>query len=494
MLSVPEDDIPKEDCEDMKNKPEMDQAIRLKESLVAKARESLFEYICVAAADYTPAPFHVHVCDLLTQSEEEGACRRLILAAPPRHGKSRLVAKEFGAWYAGRHPDRHVVVVSYSGGVSRDSTRFIRNRLHSDLSRYIFPKSGPLNPNASPSEFHLEGGGTVRAASIQGQLTGMPADLLIVDDVYKGRDDADSRVYRDRVWDWFVTVAMTRLSPEGTVCIINTRWHPDDLIGRLTNVEYQQSLIDAGVPESIFENHRFPAICDVPEGDEDELGRRAGEALWPERWTEKIIRARYAELGAYEARALYDQLPMLRSGNETDVTKLVYVDSKHIPPDMELVRGWDIAVTASNDSDFSAGVRGGYDEKTDTFWIVHIHHMQKRWGEVKRAIGGYGDIEPGRIRVEAVGQAQGLFDEVKADRLGKNIVSCATPTSSKMNRAAPWLAMIDAGKVRIVRGPWNAKFVSELMEFPAGAHDDQVDAVSIVWEMVKKKSTRLFFD
>ena len=459
--------------------------------LAKRCRESLFDYVCTVADDYEPSLFHGYLCNILTQSVLGDLGKRIIISAPPRHGKSRLVAEELGAWFIGMFPRKHVVLTSYSHARSADSSRGIRDRMFNAIHRQVFPDSWVRNPNAAPAKWFNNRNGSVRATSFGGNLTGFGADLLIIDDVHKDRTEADSQGAREKVWNWYRSVTVNRLSTDGVVIIISTRWHPDDLIGRLMNPKHIADLEAAGAQAATYKYFPFPALCDQDEGDL--LGRARGEALWPERWNVKIMQERYAELGPFEARALLDQQPVMRTGNEVDVSKIVLVNASEIPADLETPRGWDIAVTANTGSDSSAGAKGGYDAKTGLFWLTHIHVMKERWHNVMGAIGRYGDMDGGRIRVEAVGQAQGLFDDVKKERAGKNLVSCSTPVTNKMVRAAPWLALIDAGKFRMVRGNWNNAFLAELMEFPGGLHDDQIDAVSIVWELTKKKGG-VFFD
>lgn len=439
---------------------------------------------------YEPGGLHFYIAEKLEDSILGRGPKRRIFSVAPRHGKTRLVAEAMSRWALGRFPEKSIVIASYSGARSTKSSKEVRRTImENPRYRDIFPNTRIRDSENTGSAWVTEQGGGIQATSIGGALTGFGADILIIDDYCRDRQAAESPTIRETAWGWYMSTALTRLSPTGIVFIIATRWHADDLIGRLTNPERIKELQEEGFDEENYEDIKFTAIC---KSGNDAIGREVGEALWPERWTAKYLNARRAVLSTYEYSALYDQSPKPKTGNVVDATKLTYCNASEVPADLELPRAWDLAVTKRETSDYTAGARGGYHHASGKFYICHIHRRQDRWHQVLAAIGMFGDKEQNRIHVEAQGLAIGLFDDVEKDRRGKNIVSCGTPKADKTTRALPWFSQVDAGNVVLVRGDWNGDFIDEMITFPTGLHDDQIDAVSLLWEKTFAGQTFLY--
>lgn len=316
-------------------------------------------------------------------------------------------------------------------------------------------------------------------------------NCLIIDDPHKDRADAESETSREKVWDWYKSTAYTRLSPGGVIIVIMTRWHPDDLTGRLLDPKRTKEFAEAGAEEEIFEVIDFPALAE----HKDPMGRPEGEPLWPERWTAKVLQARKVAVGSYEWDALFRCKPRVRSANYGLLDKIKYCTMADVP-DIELPRVWDLAVTNKQESDFNVGTRGGVDRsdpKRPKIYIVHMHRQRSRWMATKQAIKSLAekDGQGTRLRLEGVGGFEGLVDEVKEMLRGKNIVTMNKPTTDKFTRALAWIAILEAGDLYLVEGPWNTDFTDELVAFPNGEHDDQVDTVSALFEWQNKKTKLL---
>ena len=319
-------------------------------------------------------------------------------------------------------------------------------------------------------------------------------NCLILDDLLKDRMEGDSKTQRNHVWEWFLSTAYTRLASNGVILVIGTRWHKDDLPGRLTDPARVQELEEAGSGEENFKLINYKALA---EGLDDPLGRAEGESLWPERWSSKRMRATRAVMsgpqGRYEWNALFRGEPTDRESNEELMRNLRYIDASDLPKDLEQCRSWDLAVTDKETSDFNSGVRGGFHKATGLFYISHVWKKQSRWHSTRQSINTLADLDgAGRIRMEAIGAFESLFEEIREDRRGKDMVSMFKPTKNKMTRATPWMAAVEAGKVVLVRGAWNRDFVEELCDFPTGKHDDQIDATSGLWEMTTQQDTLLY--
>src|SRR5258708_863622 len=228
----------------------------------------------------------------------------LVIEAPPRHGKSELISRYLPAWYLGLFPARRVMLVGYGAGFARSWGRKARSLLI-EHGRDCFGVEVSTEERAA-SEWGLAGyeGGMV-TAGVGGPLTGRGANLLIVDDPIKNAEEAVSQTIRDNHWDWWQSTASTRIEPGGCVIIIATRWHYDDLSGRLIHA----AQTGEGSP---VRRLRLPAIAE----DGDPLGRAAGEALWPERWPRDRLEKIRLEKDAAWWHAMYQQRPR-RSARST---------------------------------------------------------------------------------------------------------------------------------------------------------------------------------
>src|SRR5262245_875456 len=221
----------------------------------------------------------------------------LLIEAPPRHGKSELISRYLPAWYLGIFPARRVMLVGYGATFARSWGRKARGLL-AEHGRACFGVE--LNPvERAASEWGLAGreGGMI-TSGVGGPLTGRGANLLIIDDPVKNSDQSDSLTIRDRHWDWWQSTASTRIEPGGCAIVIATRWHRDDLSGRLIRA----SRAGGGAP---VRRLRLPAIAE----EDDPLGRSRGEALWPERWPLRRLERIRQEKEAGWWQAMYQQRP-----------------------------------------------------------------------------------------------------------------------------------------------------------------------------------------
>lgn len=288
-------------------------------------------------------------------------------------------------------------------------------------------------------------------------------NCIIVDDPVKSREEANSLAYRERVWDWYREDLYTRLEPAGAVVLIQTRWHEDDLAGRIL----------ASETAAEWTVLSFPAEAEAG----DPLGREIGEPLCPERFDRAALADIRATLGTWAYTALYQQRPLPVGGGMFHKDWLPIVPEA--PAEAKRVRYWDKAGTAGG-GDYSAGVRLA---KTvdGIFYVEHV--VRGQWSALERSrierqtaeLDGHGvaiwvEQEPGSGGKESA--------EVSVRNLAGFNVHAEPVTGAKEVRAAPFAAQCEAGNVRLVRGEWCSTFIDELTSFPSGAHDDQVDAVA----------------
>ncbi len=240
--------------------------------------------------------------DIATHIETNGAdgIGHLAIFIPPRHGKSQTVARLFPAWFLGRNPDKRVILTGYGASLVDKHSRAVRNLLLTDAYGGIFPKTRVATDSAARAAWDVaDHTGGMDAAGIGGAITGKGADLLLIDDPVKNRQEAESAVMRERVWESYASDLYTRLEPGGAVVLIMTRWHPDDLGGRLLARE----------PEN-WTVIRLPALAEP----DDPLGRAVGEALWTARYSVAKLEKTRASIGSHAFAALYQQRPLFHEG------------------------------------------------------------------------------------------------------------------------------------------------------------------------------------
>lgn len=384
--------------------------------------------------------------------------RRLILNLPPRHGKSHYASQYLPSWFLGTFPERRVILTSYEASFAATWGRKSRNILHEH--GYLFGVKVADSPAAADYwELASHAGGMVTAGA-GGAITGKGADLIIVDDPHKNAEEANSKIMRDKVWDWYQSTLYTRLEPDGVVIVIQTRWNEDDLSGRL-------------IKEAMSGDGDQWRILKLPAIDDD------GNALWFDRFSTRRLQEIRKAIGDYHFESLYQQNPTPREGSFFKVGKLNYMDVSDVPKDIQWCRAWDFAAT-EGDGDYTAGPKVGI----DNYGRVIIADMQRgQWATDERnerlRSAARMDGRDVIVRLpEDPGQAGKDQSLAMARMLNGYILSIVRVSGAKETRADPLSGQVNAGNVWIVRGDWNAEFVEELRQFPRGKHDDQVDAVA----------------
>jgi len=264
------------------------------------AQNDLIDFSVLTNEKYRPNWHHEAIAQALMRIET-GEIDRLILMVPPRHGKSQLASINFPAWYLGRNPDKEVITASYSADLATDFGSKTRRLVESEEYRAIFNDLELRDDERAKGKWLTKKGGGYTSVGVGGSLTGRGANLLSIDDPIKNREEAESKVYRDKVWDWYTSTAYTRLEKGGAVALTLTRWHVDDLAGRIL----------ASVDASRWTIIRFPALAEA-----DDVYRKQGEAIWPEKYPLEELERTKAVIGTYDWASLYQQTPVLSEHQE----------------------------------------------------------------------------------------------------------------------------------------------------------------------------------
>lgn len=440
------------------------------------ARRNLEDFIRFTYPNYDFGWFNEELAASLTQFVQDvvdGKQPRLMIFAPPRSGKSEQVSRRLPAWALGKHPDLQFIGASYSADLANRMSRDVQRIIEGDNYDQVFPdvklpQKGDTNHTRTQDLFEIVGHkGAYRAAGVGGGITGMGADIGVIDDPVKDAKEANSKTYRDSVWEWYTTTFYTRLSPKSGILLCMTRWHEDDLAGRLLKAAEsgdgdQWQVID------------YPAIA-----EKDEQHRKEGEALHPERFPlsrlVKIMRA----IGSRAWNALYQGRPTSKTGGIFLTDRLVTVDAIPAGVIIKRVRAWDFAATKDG-GDYTVGVLMG-EGSDDRFYILDVVRGQYSALDVESVLKATASRDGYKVEIR-LPQDPGAAGKAQAQRQvgllkGYNAKS-ERMTGDKVTRASAFAAQVEAGNVVLLRGSWNDAFINELNDFPLGKNDDQVDAAA----------------
>lgn len=394
----------------------------------------------------------------------------LIISMPPRHGKTVAVSKLFPAWFLAEHPDYRVILASYGMTLAQKNSRFSRNIINGAAFKQLYPHIELAHDSKAADAWDLLGHeGGMDAVGVSAGVTGKGGHLIIIDDPVKSREEAESEKYREKTWDWYTDDIYSRREPGGAIVVIMTRWHQDDLAGRLIRNE----------PDK-WRLLNIPAIAEA----NDPMGRNIGEALWPERFPINVLRDIEGTMGDYSFSALYQQRPVPAEGG---IFKRAWFHRvSHTPEIVHTVRYWDLAMSSKETADYTVGVKIGQ-AQDGHYYILDVTRFQLEWGDVvpKMAEVAIADGASVMIGVEEAGFMSRAIQELNQDhRLHGYAVFGYPVDRDKVTRALPFAARLSAGTVHVVDNYWTDDYLDEMCSFPNGAHDDQVDASSGAWAMI----------
>lgn len=395
---------------------------------------------------------------------DTGRLPRVLVSMPPRHGKSELMSVWTPFWLLVRNPERRIILASYEATFAAKWGRRVRDLVIQHGKELGLVLSGAKIPAAD--NWELQSGGGMMTAGVGGPLTGKGADILIIDDAVKNDEEASSGVYRDKTWDWFQSTAFTRLEPGGMVVIIGTRWHQDDLIGRLDLF----SQTGEGLEWDVV---KLPALAEAG----DILGRELGEALWAKRYDERKLAEIKKSLGPYAFGALYQQNPTPEEGG---AIKRAWWKFYMTPPAEfdQVIQSWDLSFKDIKKADYTVGQVWG--RRGAEFWLLHQTRGRMDAPEMIAALRNLWRLYPKGVAklVEDKANGPALIALLSKEVPGIIPVKVQASKDARLSAAVPPIA---AGNVYLPapeRAPWVTELVEECAAFPNGTYDDQVDALS----------------
>jgi predicted phage terminase large subunit-like protein len=427
-----------------------------------QARVSTEAYLAYLQLGFAPAAHHRLLLSGL-EEVERGECSRLMVCMPPGSGKSFYTSVIFPSWYLGRNPTRSIIAASHTQELAESFGRRVRNIYATPEHRNVFGV-GIAADSGAAGRWETQRSGQYFAVGIGGSVTGRRADLGLIDDPTRGREDADSDRARERAWAWFTNDFLPRLRPGAGQVVVTTRWHEDDLAGRILAREGEQwRLIELPM-------EAMPG---------DPLGREVGERLWAEWFTPAMVEQAKLDVRAWNA--LYQQQP---ASEEGDYFKADWFgEYKELPKEAIKYGASDYAVTEGSGDYTEHGVFAV--DAQGNLYIVNWWRGQAsadKWIEAQldlvtrhSPVCWFGEAGPIRRAVEP------FLNRRMNERRAFCRLEWLTSVSEKTARCRNFQALCSMGKVFLPeQAVWKSELLGQLLRFPAGKYDDSVDVCSLI--------------
>lgn len=421
---------------------------------------------------------HRAIAELL-EKVERGEILRAVIEMPPRMGKSELVSRRFPSWFMGRDPYRQVIFTTYAQDFADDFGRKTRETIQLPQYQQVFPGVELQKSSKAANRMETTAGGMVVFVGVGGPVTGRGADLLLLDDPFKNREEAESVAHRDMVWNWFTSTAYTRLMPNGRIVIVLTRWHEDDIVGRIFNPDFVP-------PEESAKWYRLSLPAIIDEGGSEE------RALWPERYPLEVLKSTRAFIGARDWSALYQQKPTPPEGVFFKREMIRTYRRDEMPKNFRSYMTGDLALGESTKNDKTCVGPWMLDEHDnlflhpEIFWdrrkadqsvekiidMMEQHRPMQTWwekGQIDKAVGPFLNK-----RIAERGAESGFYGYVDALPVKGDKGARATAIRGRMAQ----------GKVFFpVFAPWWPQALDQMLKFTGSgddAEDDFVDMCSLI--------------
>lgn len=445
---------------------------------VQAARDDFLAFIAAVDKNYK---FGTHLKRLgsLLMDVEENIKNRIAVSMAPRMGKSQMISIYYPAWYLGRHPDHKVIVASHTADLAVVMARKVRNLIQSAEYARIFPNTKIASDAKAAAQWNTTAGGEYFAIGVGGALAGRGAHLIIADDPLSEQDiKAGNTNSLDNAYEWFSAGLRTRLMPDGKICVLHTRWHQRDLIGRLLK---DSAMNEGGDSYEAFE---FPAILNENTPEE--------KSIWPEQWTLESLQQTRASMHhiMWQWYAQYQQNP---TAAEAAIIKRDWIKwwTKDNPPAIDfIVQAFDTALTTKQRSDFSVCHTWGTftNEEDGSQNVILLNKVKGKYEFPELKVMAHEQFEewqPDSVIVEAKASGQPLIDEMRRSGI---FVQDFSPGKGqdKIARLNAVADMFASGHVWFPETSWAAQTVEEILAFPAGEHDDEVDTMTLALQRVRK--------
>lgn len=475
------------------------------ENFYASAAQNFLMPFCKGVdSSYKAAWHHKEIADRLEEAVvrlEQGISTNLIFEMPPRHGKSETISIKFPPWVLGKHPDWSIILTSYSADLAEDFglkarsimdsenyQSFFETRLNPDSKargRWLTQKPGKTDEDGERT--YEDARGTYTAVGIGGAITGRGFKVGIIDDPFKNRQEADSEVIREKVWAWYKSTFRTRQEGAAIKIVVMTRWHMDDLVGRL--LKKQEEDIAAGEKDlDLWTVVRFPAIA-----EKDEDNRKKGEALWSWKFPLNMLLKTKNDLGAYDFEALYQQNPIPSERQEFKEAFFTYFDNSEILELKAKRNDWitatlvDLAIGEKNKDDETVIHTVGKFLGLPEWYILETTSGHLNPGEAIDEIFRHAKLYRSHVAVEAVQYQKALIffitERQRKDQFFFNVYPLMKNQSTAKEIRIRGLIPLYRAHVIKHRPKDHKKLEKQLLAFPQGDHDDHPDALANALEV-----------
>lgn len=428
-----------------------------------------------------------HLIDEAVEDMKKGQSTYLVVKVHPRAGKSEILSQNLTAHFIGAFPDKDVMICCYNSALAVKNSKIARGIINTKQFQELYPNT---TLNGGVEQWGVDGHiGMVTASGLISGITGNGYVIGLLDDYMAGRENAESQIIRDKVWDEFTNSFLTRRAPVSITIVLATQWHVDDIIGRIErkinpdNPEYEENF-----PK--FKIISFPALdgegdvwVDKKDGEKAHWEHQKWEYLFPERFDDTFYKQQLATLGSYSFSSLYQCNPQIRGGNLFDTSKIqIHNDDREFPK-TKYYRVWDLAHTAKQtqkaDPDWTSGTLLTFNKISGLWhlWIKDVARIRANAGERDTFIRAVSEKDGMNVSV-AVENSVDSKDAVNNLQTILNGLRRVIPQHigiDKIARAGYIEPIFEAGHVHILRGKWNLDWMTEVKEFPSGKHDDQVD-------------------
>lgn len=465
-----------------KREIELELVSNLEEEYAEKARKHFGPFVQYTMPTYQPNWYNIEIRKVLNDFAY-GKIKKLMIFTPPQHGKSQLVSRSLPPFILGIDPKKKIVGTSYSGDFAKRFSKDAKRIIASNEYKKLFPntkinlsRKREQDESATANMYEIvKHHGYHQTVGVGGQLTGVTVDIGIIDDIIKDSIEANSETTRENHWDWYETVFCTRLHNESQQLITFTRWHEDDLAGRLLRQEPDEWVV-INLP-ALYEDNENAWVMDPREID---------DALWPERHSkERLIKIR--EKSPKTFSALYQQRPSPEDGIIISISDFQYYNPTENIRFQELIQTWDCSFKGNIKSDWVVGeIWGRVGAK---YYLVA--ERRGKWGIQKtmdNILGMTSDYPKAKVKiVEDKANGPAIIEILKQYITG--LIPC-TPDGDKVSRANAVAHCVESHNVYLPDPaiyPWVKEFIEEWRSFPNGAHDDRVDASTQAWHRFETK-------
>lgn len=450
-----------------------------------QARRHLLPFVRYRFLSYKENWHHRVLAEAL-ERVENGSLKRLIVNMPPRHGKSELVSVNFPAWCMGRDKDRSIIAASYGADLATDFGRKVRNIMDTPEYGLLFETKLAEDAKAKGS-WNTQGRGEYNAVGVGGAITGKGGKIVIIDDPIKNREEADSEVVSEKIWDWYKSTLRTRLTPDGAIVVVMTRWKDDDLVGRIL----EESKNTAGEEWEVI---TLPAIA-----EDDEEFRKEGEALWADHYTLENLNITKADIGTYEFASQYQQNPVNRETAVFKENMFKYISLEEV---QKKVTNCYITIDTqgkqktTKKSDFTGITINWVDDKN--VWYLKSYH--KKIGETELfelLFELHATYKPVAIGIEKTMFTEAiqpfLTIEMARRNIFPNIVELLHGGQAKEIRIKSLVPRYERGHIYHIEGLCK-DLENELLRFPASKHDDTMDSAAYQSQIAQAPYTGFDYD